>query len=117
MGLLLTLVFGQASPSRIDWVTAAKLMDRQAADIENRLAQMLFGDSPATIKLDDCPREVSKLAAIRVLTVEQGQPEMLDPMRPILEVYDRKDIKGRLLIRGDTGAGKTTMLLGLAQQL
>ncbi len=38
-------------------------------------------------------------------------------MRPILEVYDRPSIKGSLLILGTPGAGKTTTLLSLAQQL
>lgn len=35
----------------------------------------------------------------------------------IIEVFDRLDIQGRLLILGDPGSGKTTELLHLAQDL
>ena len=35
----------------------------------------------------------------------------------MIETYARKDIRGKLLILGTPGAGKTTALLSLAQQL
>ncbi len=49
-------------PKTIDWEVAAKLMDRQSIDVENRLEQMLFGI--AEIGLTDNPQEVAKLAAL-----------------------------------------------------
>jgi hypothetical protein len=76
---------------------------------------MLFGI--AEIGLTDNPQEVAKLAATKILTIEQANPEIIDPMHPILEVYDRSSIKGSLLILGTPGAGKTTTLLSLAKQL
>jgi NACHT domain len=107
--------FGQRKRDEIDWEIAAKLMERQVTDVENRLEQMLFGI--AAIGLTPTPQEVAKLAATKILTIEQANPEIIDPTRPILEVYDRASIKGSLLILGTPGAGKTTTLLSLAQQL
>jgi predicted NACHT family NTPase len=104
-----------AQTKTIDWKRAAELLDRQAIDVENRLEQMLFGI--AEIGLTPTPQEVAKLAATKVLTIDQANPEIIDPIRPILEVYDRPSIKGSLLILGMPGAGKTTTLLSLAQQL
>jgi DNA polymerase III delta prime subunit len=104
-----------AQPKTIDWSIAAKLMERQATDVENRLEQMLFGI--AAIGLTPTPQEVAKLAATKILTIDETNPEIIDPIRPILDVYDRPSINGSLLILGTPGAGKTTTLLSLAQQL
>jgi hypothetical protein len=107
--------FNQRKRDEIDWEIAATRMERQATDVENRLEQMLFGI--AAIGMTPTPQEVAKLAATKILTIEQANPEIIDPIRPILEVYDRPSIKGSLLILGTPGAGKTTTLLSLAQQL
>jgi ABC-type amino acid transport system permease subunit len=112
-------VFGWGSrPAKtIDWEWAEKKLEQQASDIENRLEQMLFGIGQAEVGLTYSPQEVAKLAATKILTIDQGNPEIIDPIRPILEVYDRPSIKGSLLILGTPGAGKTTTLLSLAKQL
>jgi DNA polymerase III delta prime subunit len=107
--------WGARPPKTIDWGVATRLLERQAIDVENRLEQMLFGI--AEVGLTPSPQEVAKLAATKILTIEQANPEIIDPMRPILEVYDRPSIKGSLLILGTPGAGKTTTLLSLAQEL
>jgi DNA polymerase III delta prime subunit len=107
--------WGSRQPKTIDWSIAAKLMEWQATDVENRLEQMLFGI--AAIGLTPTPQEVAKLAATKILTIDETSPEIIDPIRPILEVYDRSSINGSLLILGTPGAGKTTTLLSLAQQL
>jgi DNA polymerase III delta prime subunit len=109
-------LFGQrSSVPGIDLEVATQLLERQSADVENRLEQMLFGI--AEIGLPPSPQDVAKLAATKILKIEQGHPEMIDPLRPILEVYDRPSIKGSLLILGTPGAGKTTTLLSLAKAL
>jgi predicted NACHT family NTPase len=41
----------------------------------------------------------------------------LNPNRLLIETFGRDDIKGKLLILGAPGAGKTTALLSLAEQL
>ncbi len=47
-----------------------------------------------------------------------AQPKFqLPPDTKITNIYDREDIKGRLLITGAPGSGKTTTLLELAQDL
>lgn len=45
------------------------------------------------------------------------QPLALDSTQKIVDVFDREDIQRQLLILGEPGAGKTTELLHLAQDL
>ncbi len=43
--------------------------------------------------------------------------ELLPPKMSIMQVFDRMDIAGRLLILGEPGSGKTTTMLDLAREL
>ena len=52
-------------------------------------------------------------------TVSQGAKRAvpLDAGTRIVEVFDRPDLQKQLLILGEPGAGKTTMMLELAEDL
>lgn len=53
----------------------------------------------------------------RSLEIFDGSKTQLDPSEKMIEVFDREDIAGRLLILGKPGSGKTTTLLELARDL
>ena len=53
----------------------------------------------------------------QVFSKKDGQETELKPTQKTIEFYDRDDIQGKLLILGEPGAGKTTELLDLAQDL
>ncbi|NEN98838.1 MAG: NACHT domain-containing protein, partial [Moorea sp. SIO3I7] len=62
----------------------------------------------------ELPMEQSKGA------VERDQRQKVIPLLPqtsAMEVFERPDVKGRLLILGEPGSGKTTTLLRLAEDL
>nr|WP_275332108.1 NACHT domain-containing protein [Nodosilinea sp. TSF1-S3]MDF0366072.1 NACHT domain-containing protein [Nodosilinea sp. TSF1-S3] len=59
----------------------------------------------------------SPLEAERVLQINGSDQGHLDPRQLLIETFGRDDIAGKLLILGTPGAGKTTALLSLAEQL
>ena len=62
--------------------------------------------------------ERSFQAVNRVLHPKGDRPPLdLKFTQKVIEVFDRPDIQGKLLILGDPGSGKTTELLQLAQDL
>jgi len=103
----------------VDWDWAGKVLDGQLTQIQQRLTDVLLENQLFSIdaeeRLDLVGR--SQLASMRQLDVKGKKIETLDPDRMLIEVFGRKDIGGKLLILGRPGAGKTTTLLGLAQQL
>ena len=48
---------------------------------------------------------------------DNQQPAQLEPSQKIIELLDRDDIQGKLLILGEPGAGKTTEILSLHKDL
>jgi hypothetical protein len=59
----------------------------------------------------------SPLAADRTLQINGEDCGTLDANKMLIETFGRDDIEGKLLILGAPGAGKTTALLSLAEQL
>ena len=53
----------------------------------------------------------------QIIKRNNQQTTQLKPTQKIIEFFDRIDIQGKLLILGEPGAGKTTELLGLTQDL
>jgi predicted NACHT family NTPase len=74
-----------------------------------RLAPMRVKPKPVPLKL--------RLQPERSLEISGGSKTQLNPNQKMLEVFERDDIGGRLLILGAPGSGKTTTLLELAQDL
>ena len=102
----------------MDWDWAARVLASQLTDIRKRLKDVLLEDQLLLIdaeeRLDFVGR--SPLASMRQLNVGRSV-ETVNPDRLMIEMFGRKDVGGKLLILGRPGAGKTTALLGLAEQL
>ncbi len=54
---------------------------------------------------------------VRIFRNINSQESDLKPNQKIIDLYDREDIQGKLLILGEPGAGKTTELLSLTRDL
>ena len=85
-------------------------------EVISRLSQSLHNAVLINLDKQVQPQQVKRPwdAEIKIGALP-SQP--LPPETKILEVFERSDIQGKLLILGDPGAGKTTTLLDLAQGL
>ena len=82
--------------------------------IDGVLEQSLHGAALIALELHQQPEAVANPWMLVVQESDQpGRP--LPPRTPITEVYD--DAQGELLILGEPGCGKTTLLLELARDL
>jgi len=114
-------LFGQSTPPVVDWDWAHRLLEKkQLPEIRKRLTDTLGRDrSLMQISLDQQLRWVgrSPLQAERRLQVHDQDRGILDMRKMLIETFGQDDISGSLLILGTPGAGKTTELLSLAEQL
>lgn len=68
-------------------------------------------------ELEEQPHQVGGLTPNRFVQISGKPSEALDLQTTILEIFARRGIRGKLLILGEPGGGKTTRLLTLADQL
>jgi DNA polymerase III delta prime subunit len=73
-------------------------------------------ERPIALRKQLQPKQVSPLFTVASKAFGKP-PSPLPELSPILEIFDRKDIAGKLLILGEPGSGKTITLLELAQSL
>jgi NACHT domain len=113
-------LFPPRSQPQVDWQWATQILTRrQQPEIQSRLKDGLIQRQQFQVALQEQPQQVGRnpLETVRQLQVGDKDPETLEPGQLMIEVLGRSDIQGRLLILGAPGAGKTTMLLSLAEQL
>lgn len=122
-----TKVLKSADDWRRELLKAIKL------DVEARLDDSLHNQEMIRVGREEQPEAVGRqpltknksntslssgwLKPKRWLKIFSGGTSELDSGKPIIEVFDKSDIAGRLLILGEPGAGKTTLLLELARDL
>ena len=95
-----------------------RILQQIQQDVKTRLEFTLNDDEVLIpLRLRDQGKQISRgsLRLRRKLTTPQTQ--VADLKQSILEVFCRSDVQGKLLILGTPGAGKTTTLLALAQEL
>jgi predicted NACHT family NTPase len=96
--------------------TQAKLLQAVTTEVKERLAQSLHNAVWLTLGMERQDYRVQRPWSATVVQ-EQQVGEVLATGTRIIEVFDRPDIARQLLILGEPGSGKTTMMLELAQDL
>ncbi|NET59991.1 MAG: NACHT domain-containing protein [Symploca sp. SIO2E6] len=92
------------------------LLDKVSIEVARRLESSLHKKTRLIIDQDEDHTQVESPWEWEVKI--GSQPSIRLPKRTnITTIYDREDVNGRLLILGAPGAGKTTTLLELAQEL
>lgn len=116
-------LFGSSSVKPgVDWDRAMRLLSQEMLpDIKVRLEDSLCIADIEAVEVKAKRQEDSPILAlepVKTLTSNRTTAaEPIDPVMPIIQAYARDDIKGKLLILGSPGAGKTITLLKLAEQL
>lgn len=114
-------LFGQPVSLTVDWAWATRLLEqKQLPDIRKRLTDTLGRERQLmSVGLEEQLNWVGRfpLETERTLQVQGKDQGSLDPYQLLIETFGRDDIAGKLLILGTPGAGKTTALLSLAEQL
>lgn len=107
--------------SEIDWNWAKKLLsDKQLPEINLRLSDTLGRDYiQIDVSLEERLDLVNRpnLKPKRTLLIDGKDCKTLAANESLIDIFDREDVKGHLLILGAPGAGKTTEMLLLAKQL
>jgi hypothetical protein len=114
-------LFDKSESSGVDWDWGMKLLkQKQLPEIRKRLTDTLGRDRILMdVSIEEQQNWVNRspLAADRTLQINGEDCGRLDANKMLIETFGRDDIEGKLLILGAPGAGKTTALLSLAEQL
>ena len=96
--------------------TEAKLLRFVETEVAGRLAQSLHNRVYIELHKEEDPTQVVPPWAVDV-KLGNAEAERCPEGTTITELFDRKEIGGKLLVLGAPGSGKTTMLLQLAAEL
>ncbi|MBW4505045.1 MAG: NACHT domain-containing protein [Scytonematopsis contorta HA4267-MV1] len=91
------------------------LLQQVSAEVESRISSSLHNRVYIVLDTEQNPSQVECPWQIDVKVGSQPKVTLHDT--EIITVFDQPEIAGRLLILGQPGAGKTTMLLQLADKL
>jgi hypothetical protein len=108
----------EEASAKIDSTIRARLLKAETTQVKQRLRNSLHNLLMLDLKLEEQPQQVGRnpLQGSYTLSVNNttSKPQVLGKIADLLY---RSDIGGRLLILGQPGEGKTTTLLGLAEEL
>jgi hypothetical protein len=105
----------QPAPNRSDR-NEKTLINAVWTEVDDRLRQSLHNAILIRLDMAEQRSQVSRPWDSELRTADQNA-KPLPPDTPIAEVFDRRDVGGKLLVLGNPGAGKTTTMLDLAAAL
>ncbi len=114
--------FLQILKREVDYRLETSLHERVKLDLYMEDQRQQVGKPKTEIVPPDTPKDSSTEMSLlnrvfRSFRRQTDQPIPLESTQKIVDVFDQADIQGKLLILGEPGAGKTTELLHLAQDL
>lgn len=92
------------------------LLDQVTKEVSYRQEHSLHNQVFIELGKTQAPEQVSCPWAMEIKVGKQ-KPEPIPDGQTITQVFERRDIAGKLLILGHPGAGKTTTMLALAKDL
>jgi NACHT domain len=114
-------LFSRSESAEVDWDWGIKLLEqKQLPEIRKRLTDTLGRDRILMdVSIEEQQNWVNRspLSAVRTLQIDCKDCGTLNANKMLIETFGRDDIEKKLLILGAPGAGKTTALLSLAEQL
>jgi NACHT domain len=114
-------LFPPSDRSQVDWEWGMKLLkQKQLPAIRKRLTDILGRDRLLMdVSIEEQQNWVNRppLIADLMLQIDGKDCGTLDANKMLIETFGRDDIRGKLLILGAAGVGKTIALLSLAEQL
>jgi predicted NACHT family NTPase len=105
----------QPAPNRSDR-NEKTLINAVWTEVDDRLRQSLHNAILIRLDMAEQRSQVSRPWDSELRTADQNA-KPLPPDTLIAEVFDRRDVGGKLLVLGNPGAGKTTTMLDLAAAL
>jgi DNA polymerase III delta prime subunit len=102
----------QPTRSRLEWIMLQEVEQEVASRLEQSLHNKVLINLSKQVHLE----QVKRLWDTEV-KIGSKPADPLSPETSILEVFERSEIAGQLLILGTPGAGKTTTILDLARSL
>jgi GTPase SAR1 family protein len=118
VGNTLNIIFGQKDSNQsLNYRTRVQqiLLKQVSTEVESRINSSLHNRVYVVLDMEQNPSHVENPweADVKI----GSRPKIRLQNTEITTVFDQPDIAGRLVILGQPGAGKTTMLLKLAEEL
>jgi predicted NACHT family NTPase len=106
------------APEQIDPTLRLRLLEAEETKVKKRLQDSLLLSLMIELDKQEQPEKVGRNPLQPLYTISANQNTSLpQQINRMVEVLQRKDIGGKLLILGQPGGGKTTTLLNLAEEL
>ena len=100
-----------------EWIKVEIQVEEQMHQVKSQLHKYELVKKDSILDKDAETSHQGLSKELRLLNDAGGISQKIDTTQKLLSLFDREDINGKLLILGEPGAGKTTELVTLANDL